>query len=75
MSVLINVSWFLLPSHGLFLSVFFSNSGVLVFVLSYHMYYYIIFIVNIPQKLACFLMTDRRQDAIVRGDTGRIWEE
>lgn len=35
------MSLFLLPSHGLFPSVFFFNSGILVFVLSYHMYYYI----------------------------------
>lgn len=49
---------------------FFFNSGVLVFVLSYHMYYYIIFIVNVPQKLVCFRMTDRWRDAMIRGEMG-----
>lgn len=54
---------------------FFFNSGVLVFVLSYHMYYYVIFIVNVPQKLVCFRMTDRWRDAMIRGEMGGIWEE
>lgn len=34
------------------------------------MYYYIIFIVNVPQKLVCFLMTDRWRDAMIRGEMG-----